>query len=270
MSLSYRTPEGRTTRVGTEGSAIDLSGQPKVLLTIGPGSVGKTTALRYIAERAAAQKRATFFAAIDPENHELSSYFEGVQRPPSFEPDAVVAWLEKFLALSLENKATAAIDMGGADINLGRLVASDSTMVQVTENAGVAVVALYLLSPRLSDLAVLAALEQAGFHPTATAIVLNEGRMSDPTVTREEAFARTMQHGAYKAAVKRGAQQIWMPRLSPAKEVEDRRITFGQARDATMISGRCIPPLGRFDRMRVCAWLDRMDTEWAQIGSWLP
>ena len=250
--------------------AIDLTGKPKVLLAIGPGNVGKTTALRYIAERAVASGRETFFAAIDPENRELGAYFEGVHEPPSFEPDAVLTWLERFLAFTIERKVTAAIDMGGGDTSLGRLVASGADIVQVAEEAGVTVVALYMLSPRLSDLAALSSLDQAGFLPNATAIVLNEGRLPDPTVAREEAFARTMQHSAYKAAIKRGAQQLWMPRLIPAKEVEDRRITFAQARDAISPAGRSVTPLGPFDRRRVRDWLTRMDAEWSVVQSWLP
>lgn len=253
-----------------KSATLDLTGKPKVLLAIGPGNVGKTTALRYVAERAVSAGRETFFAAIDPENRELGSYFEGVHEPPSFEPDAVLAWLEKFLAFTIEHKATAAIDMGGGDTNLGRLVASGSDIVNVADEAGVTVVAFYMLSPRLSDLSALSSLEQAGFHPKATAIVLNEGRLADPTTAREDAFARTMQHSAYKDAIKRGAQQLWMPRLIPAKEVEDRRLTFAQAADAISPAGRSITPLGPFDRRRVRDWLARMDAEWSSVMSWLP
>jgi hypothetical protein len=249
--------------------AIDLTGKPKVLLAIGAGNTGKTTALRWIAERAILANRQTFFAAIDPENRELGAYFEGVHEPPSFEPAAVMAWLEKFLAFAMEKQATAAIDVGGGDTSLGRLAASTPDLVQVMEDAGVTPVALYLLSPRLSDMTAMASLEQAGFKPPATALVMNEGRV-DPTVAREVAFARTMQHSAFRAAIDRGAVALWMPRLIPAKEVEDRRISFAQARDAVAPSGRRVTPLGPFDRSRVRDWLRRMDTEFEPITSWLP
>nr|WP_294557706.1 hypothetical protein [uncultured Rhodopila sp.] len=248
-------------------AGIDLSDKPKVLLAIGAGNVGKTSILRWVAERAVAANRQTFFAAIDPENRELSNYFEGVHEPASFEPNAVLSWLEKFLAFAMDNKATAAIDVGGGDTSLGRLVASTPDIVQMAEDAGVAIVALYPLAPRLSDLSAMETLEKAGFQPKATAIVLNEGR-ADPTVPREEAFARTMQHSAYKAAIARGAQQVWMPRLIPAKEVEDRRITYADARDATPKKG--VVPLGPFDRRRVGQWLLRMEAEFGGISTWLP
>jgi hypothetical protein len=253
----------------SEGIAVDLAGRPKVVLAIGAGNTGKTSLLRWTVERAMAGKRQVYIAAIDPENRELGSYFSGVHEPPSFEPGAVLSWLEQFLAFAMENKATAVIDLGGGDTTLGRLVASAPDIVQVTEDAGVSIVALYLLSPRLSDLSALASLEEAGFKPKATALVLNEGR-ADPTKDRDEEFARTMEHSAYKAAIARGSQQVWMPRLIPAKEIEDRRITYIQARDAVTPPGRTVTPLGIFDRSRVSNWLSRMDAEFAGIASWLP
>jgi hypothetical protein len=59
------------------------------------------------------------------------------------------------------------------------------------------------------------------------------------------------------SGIDRGAVQLWMPRLLPAKEVEDRRLTFVQARDAILPEGRKVTPLGPFDRARVrtCARL---------------
>jgi hypothetical protein len=61
-----------------------------------------------------------------------------------------------------------------------------------------------------------------------------------------------------------------MPRLLPAKEVEDRRVTFAQARDASSQPGRRVMPLGPFDRSRIRAWLNQMETEFAPVASWLP
>jgi hypothetical protein len=264
-----RTLVHRAGPAAAKEAGADLSDRPKVLLAIGAGNTGKTSVLRWVAERAVAGNRQTYFAAIDPENRELGAYFEGVHEPASFEPNAVLSWLEKFLAFAMENKATAAIDIGGGDTSLGRLVASAPDIVQTAEDAGVTIVALYMVSPRLSDLSALSTLEQAGFQPKATAIVLNEGR-TDPAVPREEAFARTMQHSAYKSALARGAQQVWMPRLIPAKEVEDRRITFADARDATPQKGRNVTPLGLFDRARVKEWLLRMEAEFSGISTWLP
>ena len=137
------------------------------------------------------------------------------------------------------------------------------------EDAGVTPVAFYFLSPRLSDLSPLASLERAGFQPRATALVLNEGR-ADPTLPREQAFARTMRHSAFKEAADRGAVSIWMPRLLPAKEVEDRRVKFEQAMNGEVPDGRKLTPLGPFDRARIRNWLGQMSTSFAPVASWIP
>jgi hypothetical protein len=103
-------------------------------------------------------------------------------------------------------------------------------MVKMMQDAGVEPVAIYPLSSSISDLSPLTTLEAAGFKPRATLIILNEGR-ADPTAPREQCFRRIMQHSAYRAAIDRGAIQLWMPRLFVAKEIEERRITFKEARD---------------------------------------
>jgi hypothetical protein len=250
-------------------SAIDLSERPKIVMAIGNGNTGKTTFLRWVAETTLQRGGPAIFAAVDPENRELKDYFEAVHEPPTYDPAKVAKWLEDLFGHVMENKASACIDFGGGDTTLGRLVADSPDVVGMLEEAGVCPVAFYFLSPRLSDLSPLASLEEAGFRPRATALVLNEGR-ADPTLPREQAFARTMRHSTFKAAVQRGAVPLWMPRLLPAKEVEDRRVKFAQARDAEIPEGRKLTPLGPFDRARVRNWLEKMSASFAPVASWIP
>ena len=77
---------------------------------------------------------------------------------------------------------------------------------------------------------------------------------------------------SYQAAVARGALEVWMPRLDPAvaQEIEAKRISFTQARDAISPEGRKVGPLGPFDRARVRHWMTAMGAELAPIASWLP
>ena len=85
-------------------------------------------------------------------------------------------------------------------------------------------------------------------------------------------YARVTRHSAYQAAVARGALDVWMPRLDPAvaQEIEAKRISFTQARDAISPEGRKVGPLGPFDRARVRHWMTAMGAELAPIASWLP
>jgi len=137
--------------------------------------------------------------------------------------------------------------------------------------AGVEPVAVYALAPRQDDLAVLEAMEAAGFKPKATLLLLNEGRV-DSTLSREEAFARTLRHSAFRSAISRGAVPLWMPRLEPevAQEIEGKRLQFGAARDGLVPAGAKFAPLGGFERSMVKRWLEKMDREFAPIMSWLP
>lgn len=251
------------------GPVVDLSGLPKLLAFIGSGNVGKTTLLRFITEITMQRGGSLGLAAVDPENRSLVDYFSDVEVPPSYDPASVARWLKSFLHEVMETKATVAVDFGGGDTSLGQVVASSPDLVAMMTEAGVTPVAFHVLGPRIDDLSPLATFEKAGFQPEATAIVLNEG-LADPTVPRERAFAAVLRHSVMKSALARGAVQLWMPRLIPARDVEVRRILFTEARDAIQPDGRRVSPLGPFDRSRVRLWMDSMARELEPIRTWLP
>ena len=245
----------------------DLSGKPKVWLTIGRGKTGKTTLIRFLVEETANVGRQVVIADVDRTNATLASYFDGVQRPPEGDEGSVSAWLEKLLTFVMQKKLSAYIDLGGGDTTLRRLVAEVHDLVAMLEDAGVAVVAAYLLGPQTDDLSPLATLEAAGFRPAATAMVLNEG-LIETSAPREDAFARILRHSAFREAAARGAVPIWMPRLLPAGEIEARRVLFSQAAVGATREGRKQTPLGPFDQGRTRSWLEAMRSELAPIASW--
>ena len=262
---------GQPTLSSPAPTSVDLTGKAKAWFAIGPGRSGKTTLLRYLAEAISASGREAVFAAMDPQNRSLKGFLDGVLEPPTNDAAAVAKWLERLLRHSMSGPYSALLDLGGGDTSLGRLLDSVPDLVEALEGSGVAPVAVYTLGPRVDDLASLASFEARGFQPEATALVLNEG-LSDPTLSREEAFARVMRHSAFRGAVARGATQIWMPRLEPsvAAEIEAKRLNFVDARDAVQPDGRQASTLGPFDRSRVRKWLVSMDTELAPVRSWLP
>jgi hypothetical protein len=113
-------------------------------------------------------------ADIDQTNATLSSYVDGVQRPLAGGEDAATAWLEKLLSRTMQQKASALIDLGGGDTTLRRLVAEVPDLVASLETAGIAPIAVYLVGPRTDDPSRLAGLEAGGFRPEATALLLTE------------------------------------------------------------------------------------------------
>jgi hypothetical protein len=110
----------------------------------------------------------------------------------------------------------------------------------------------------------LSEMQQAGFQPKATAMVLNEGRV-DTSRDPDREFALLRRHPVYRAAIERGAAEIWMPRLYAAQHIEARRIGYRQAADGTGSA-----PLNIFDRSRVHRWLAAMDAAFAPVESWMP
>jgi hypothetical protein len=257
------------TKKADEG--IDLTGKPKIWFAIGPGRSGKTMLLRWAMEMSANRGGAPIVAAADPQNRSLRNYLENVAEPPTNDAVATSRWLEALLRHAMEQKASVLVDLGGGDTSLHKLLSALPDLVAAMEDSGVVPVALYTLGPRVDDLASLASFEGLGFKPTATALICNEG-LADPTNDREDAFVRVRRHSAYRAATARGAIEVWMPRLDAnvAQEIEAKRLSFIQARDATSPTGRKVTPLGPFDRSRVRRWLDTMSDEMAPLASWLP
>jgi hypothetical protein len=257
-------------------SKLDLTDKPKVWFVIGPGRSGKTMLVRWVAEICATRGAYPIVAAADPQNRSLKNYFTDVQEPPTNDATATAKWLEAILRhVTAEAKksesVSALIDLGGGDTSLQKMLAGVPDMTAVLDEAGVAPVAVYLLGPRQDDLVSLASFEALGFKPAATVLVRNEG-LTDPSIDRTIAFARVLRRPEYKASIERGAVEIWMPRLDPAvaQEIEAKRISFIQARDAISPKGRTVPPLAPFDRSRVRRFWDEMATDMEPIASWLP
>jgi hypothetical protein len=242
----------------------------RAVFVMGPGRSGKTTLLRYIIETMTGQTPASA-AALDPQNRSLATFMDDVYQPSVTDPAGVARWAEEFLGLVMADQGSAVMDMGGGDLSMGKLLADVPDLTANLEEAGVQPVAIYTLSPRVDDLGVLAGYEAQGFQPKATALILNAG-LADPTMPREDAFARVLRHSAFQAAMDRGAVPIWMPRLDAmvAAEIEGKRLRFAQARDGQAPADQPDAILGPFNRSRVRKWMTDMEAALSPIRSWLP
>lgn len=243
---------------------IDLSNHKKVIFVIGRGKTGKTTLLRWMAEKALAADRDFLMADIDPTNASFSSYFPDVSRPAGYDPVAVRAWLLRFINYAVEQNRTAIIDLGGGDTALRSLLEEMPTIFAEIEAAGLAPVAFYMCGPQPDDLAPIVTLSSHGFAPAARAIVFNEG-LGEAGQQREHGFVEVCSHPIVKKELSANALVLWMPRLFAAGPVENRRSTFAEARD-----GKTEVPLNMFDRTRVRAWLEAMDRRFGGVATWMP
>ena len=253
-------------------SSLDLTGKPKVWFMIGGGNSGKTVEARYLIGQMQEQGREAILAALDPANRSLATWFEEVEQPPTNDGAQTARWLRDFLTfLMTERTHTAMLDFGAGDTALGKLVDAAPGIATTMEDAGLAPIACYCLTPRPDDLAALDTMEAAGFQPKATVLMFNEGR-ADSSLSRDEAFARVLRHSAVRSALERGAMPIWLPRLEPEvmQEVEGKRLQFAQARDGQVPETASFPPIGGFDRAMVRRWMERMEAAHAAIATWLP
>src|ERR1700710_1311871 len=144
---------------------VDLSGQARIIFVIGRGKTGKTTFLRWAAEKALDRNRPFLMADIDPTNASFSSYFPDVSRPSGHDPVEVRSWVQRFIGYAVENKITALIDLGGGDTALRSLLFEMPSLLADVETAGLAVVAYYMCGPQPDDLAPLVTLASHGFAP---------------------------------------------------------------------------------------------------------
>lgn len=243
---------------------IDLSDRPKIVLAVGRGKTGKTTMLRWMAERGLANGTQFLMADIDPTNASFSSYFPETVRPDSVEPLAVRQWLQEFLQSALAERMTALIDLGGGDTALRSIVAEMPAFNDMIEQAGHAVALFYLVGHQPEDMTPIATMADLGFNPAARAIVLNEGT-APIGIPRDQAFARVVSHPLLGDQIATGAISLWMPRLHAADAVEARQASFYAARD-----GKTKFPIGIFDRSRVLNWLNGMEEQFAGVTSWMP
>ena len=246
----------------------DQSGKPKIIFWIGRGKTGKTTGIRWMAERAIRNGAVMLMADMDPTNDTFSKYIENVARPsePS-DPALALKWLDKLLQHALHHKTTLLVDLGGGDTTLRRLVSQLPDLVSLFEASGFSVELFYTVGPQEEDLSPLATMEGLGFKPTTTAIILNQG-LVEVGEAPETAFARILRHSAFNAAMNRDAIAVWMPKLLVAQQVEIRRLHFQAAADGDIGQGKT--PLGPFDRARVQSWLQGMETSFSGIATWLP
>jgi hypothetical protein len=251
-------------------AAIDLTGKPKVWLLIGRGGAGKTVLARWMGWRMTEMGREAMIAALDPTNRSLATWFAGVEQPELSDPGYTARWLRSALSHMMAEKTSGIFDFGGGDVSLRTVIDMAPSLADDMTGAGVEPVACYCIGPSQDDLTSLGSLEESGFRPRSTLLVLNEGKV-DSMLSREEAFARVLRHSDFRAAVGRGALPIWMPRLEPdvMDQIEGKHITFGQARDGQVPEGKTFSPIGGLDRSMVARWLERMEEAFQPVATWL-
>lgn len=249
----------------------DMSGFVKLWMLIGEGNVGKTVVARYLVEKLIAHDKLgqSMIAALAPGTRNLRDFETSIYQPPSADVAATADWAAERLAAMQALRWGGVWDFGGGDTSLRMMVDAQPDIADRSEQEGLAIVATYLLAPRLHDLAFLRTFERMGFRPRATALILNLGRAESPS-----AFDDIRRQPEYKAALDRGAVELWLPPLKPsvARAIEKAMVSFAQARDGQAPQGRQPADIPPTERVKVREWLMRTEAEFADIerAGWMP
>ena len=236
-----------------------MASEPVLLIGLGRGRTGKSTALRLLLDRARSQGRPVIPADGDRSNATLTSYYADATRPRSAEDEDVRVWLTEILDRMVSDRVSVVLDLGGGDRTLAAF-GRDLGLVEFCQAVGVRAVALHFIGPDLDDLAHVDAMESSrAFAPERTAIVLNEGLVRAGQ-TPSRAFEPIMEREEFRAVMKRGAEWVIMPRLGCMPDLDQRRLGFYGQTDG----------LGPARSFMVQEWRRKMEAGFSSIGDWLP
>lgn len=234
----------------------DLSAFSRVWTFIGEGNTGKTTTARWMADQIVVRGLQAVLATVAPSNRALDRFAAGVMQPDTADPRATAAWQLRVLQGMARKRLGGLIDGGGGDVSTGQLIRSNPDLAAELEEQGLGLVAGYFFGPRVDDVTFLNTYEAMGFRPRATALVLNLARAETPS-----AFDDVRRQPAYRAALDRGAVELWLPAMSQetALAIERASLRFSE-----------VGSLKLYQRSEVARWLNAMRREFSTVETWLP
>ena len=247
-------PEEFANLARTAGERKNLSAKTKAVFFIGRGKTGKTTTARFLAERWAGSGKAFALLDADRTNAVLHQYFDAVEHPPFADDASVAAWITDTVLETIADRTNILIDLGGGDTTLAHLIETVPGFVGEAESCGGAVIACCTLGSEQDDLMPIAKLDTMGFRPTATALLLHQAGLKIP-----------LNNNSFTAI--HNAAPILVPVLQAAAAVENRRMTYQDARDG--ISEPGMTPIGPFLRLAIRDWMLKMAAALEPIQSWL-
>jgi hypothetical protein len=228
---------------------------PRFTVLIGRGNVGKSTLGIWLAETARAGGREFLIGNMDPTLATIGELFPDFVSPEYADDDDREKWLTETIEQQQAKGQSLLLDTGGNDPLLPRY-ARRYDLVPTLQDQGIEPVAIHVLGPDLSDLALFSECEEC-FAPKRTILVLNGGRAGKHI---DLAFAEVRADPDSQAARARGAREVVMPRLDPMQKIASRKLSFS----AAAIPGK--DGLGFMDAKLVDMWLKTMKQQWGPVG----
>ena len=261
---------------GLTAPAADARGTIDVLL--GRGRTGKTTWARWAIERARAAGRTVTVADGDRNNATLGSFYPDASSPVASDDVTVTAWMEELAEGVIGTRGRLILDMGGGDRSFAT-VAERHGFNDVLPAEGVDLTAWYFLAGGRDDFETLVFMEQRGFAPPRTAIVLNEG-LAPAVPAGQDPFAAALRSKDVRKVLDRGARLLRMPAVPLATMVEADNLYVGirEAANGGVPKGDDGLPhpdarsLNLWRRNELKRWLAQMEEQHTAAGliEWLP
>lgn len=249
--------------------------RPNVLVVrLGRGRTGGSTALDWIIQRARSQGRDVLIGDGDSRNPTLAGYYPpggkgGANQPASDETADVKDWITARLSESAMRGLSLVLDLGGGDRVLAEY-GRDLALVDFCESAGIIPLALYFSGPEMDDFEHIHTIHETGyFRPQRAILVFNENLVPQGRTTMG-AFEPILARPELTKMVGDGMEIVFMPRLPCMMEMRRAGLSFFDA--AANKPGADGKPLDPVRQFMIKSWNDRLEAAFAKAGasSWLP
>lgn len=241
---------------------------PKLVVTLGRGNVGKSTGsdAQIRLARAAGRDPIIFDGALNPT---LSVLYPEAIRPESQELPDVKRALSDVLDMMVEQRRSANVDLGGGQSGGLASFVRDLELLEFCAAMGVTPVAQFYLGPDMEDLRhALAVWEEGGFRPPQALAFLNEGvlRMGQTTTG---VFDALRAEPTFQSWVRAGVRPILMTRNPWLEEIRALGLTLTEA--AANMPNKDGKRIGISRAWTTKEWLKRLAREAEDVGAkdWL-
>lgn len=266
---------------GIEASRSEKTGKktlaspsPVVVVRMGRGRTGGSTALDWIVQIARHQGRSVVVADGDKRNPTLAGLYPpgtpgGALQPLSEESPDVVAWINDCLASVASDRVSLVLDLGGGDRVLAE-VANDWPIVEFCEQRGIQTLAIYVCGPDQDDFEHILSIHRAGYFRAARCVLILNEHLVPRGKTPAGAFDAILARTEFLELVESGMQAVVMPRLACMDHVRAAGLSLMDAvANEPGLNGKRLDPVRQF---QVENWHKRMTEAFHNVGAleWLP
>lgn len=252
----------------TETTAAEFD--PVLVVGLGRGFGGKSTALAELVWRAQFNGRQVIVADGDIRSRTLSGLFpEQATSPETEELPDFKLWFSGLLNRMVKERRSAVLDLGAADRVLQEY-GRDLNLVGFCTKRRISPLALYVLGPEEEDLRHVLAIWRSGyFRPERALLLLNEGVIRQGK-TVSGAFDATMSDPGFAEMVQAGARPILLQRLACMADVRQAGAGFyGASMGQVGDGGTALDPVSEY---MTESWLEDLEAKRVEAGAagWLP